>query len=338
VRYCFDSFLTHLSLYPVNKYVAWPYIAMANNASTSNDPNDTLSSLSDSIVNIAAKVSPAVVAVHSGKMLRGTGIVWSKDGYILTCSHVIKGLRDVCISSDAIGTVTARIVGSDSYSDVALLKVETNKDLNNIMAADSEGIRVGQIVLALANPYGEQPSVTQGLVTSARSSIRGWSGRLLNDILITDARLNPGYSGGPLVDVQGAMVGMNVFVVASRGIAIRTHTLKRIVESLMSSGKVRRGYLGISFYPISLPKEVTDPLDIKQSTGLMVISVEPGSPAKKAGLLIGDTILMLGGQQVVSMHDMDRLLTAEIIGKSVKLGVLRGEKLVELDIIPIQSE
>ena len=313
-------------------------MAMVENASTDNNPNDTLSSLSDSIVNVAAKVSPTVAAVHSGKMLRGTGIVWSRDGYILTCWHVIKGLRDVCISLDAIGTVTARIVGSDRYSDVALLKIETNNELNNIAAGDSEGIRVGQIVLALANPYGEQPSVTQGLVTSARSSIRGWSGRLLNDIVITDARLNPGYSGGPLVDVQGRMVGMNIFVVASRGIAIRTHTLKSIVESLMSSGRVKRGYLGISFYPISLPKEVTGPLDIKQSVGLMVISVEPGSPAKKAGLLIGDTILTLDGRQVESLHDMDRLLTSEIIGKSMKASVLRGEKLVELDIIPIQSE
>jgi S1-C subfamily serine protease len=312
-------------------------MAMMENASTGNNPNDTLSSLSDSIVNVTAKVSPTVVAVHSGKMLKGTGIVWNRDGYILTCRHVIKGLRDVCISSDAIGTVTARIVGSDRYSDVALLKIETSNKLNNITAGDSEGIRVGQIVLALANAYGEQPSVTQGLVTSARSSIRGWSGRLLNDIVITDARLNPGYSGGPLVDVQGRMVGMNVFVVASRGIAIRTHTLKSIVESLMSSGTVKRGYLGISFYPISLPKEVTDPLDIKQSAGLMVISVEPGSPAKKAGLLIGDTILTLDGRQVESLHDMDRLLTSEIIGKSMKASVLRGEKLVELDIIPIQS-
>jgi S1-C subfamily serine protease len=313
-------------------------ISMVKNASISNDSNHTLSSLSDSIVNVASNVSPAVVAVHSGKMVRGTGIVWSKDGYILTCSHVIKGLSEVCISSDAIGTVTARIIGSDPYSDVALLKIETNNELNSIKAADSEGIRVGQIVLAMANPYGEQPSVTQGLITSARTSIRGWSGRLLNDIVITDARLNPGYSGGPLVDVHGGMVGMNVFVVASRGIAIRTHTVKRIVESLMSSGTVKRGYLGISFYPISLPREVTDPLDIKQSAGLMVISVEPGSPAKKAGLLIGDTILTLGGQQVVSLHDMDRLLTLDVIGKSMKLGVLRGEKLADLDIIPIQSE
>jgi S1-C subfamily serine protease len=313
-------------------------MSMAKNANTSNDSNDVLSSLSNSIVNVAAKVSPGVVAVHSGKMVRGTGIAWSRDGHILTCSHVIKGLKDVCISSDAIGTVTARIIGSDLYSDVALLKIETNNELNNIKAADSESIRVGQIVLALANPYGEQPSVTQGLVTSARSSIRGWSGRLLNDIVVTDARLNPGYSGGPLVDVQGEMVGMNVFVIASRGIAIRTHTLKRIVESLMSSGTVKRGYLGISFYPISLPGDVTDPLNIKQSAGLMVISVEPGSPAKNAGLLIGDTILTVGGQQVVSLHDMDRLLTLDVIGKSMKLGVLRGEKLVELDIIPIQSE
>jgi S1-C subfamily serine protease len=313
-------------------------MAMVNNASTSNDPNDMLSSLSDSIINVTAKVSPSVVGVHSGKMLSGTGIVWTRDGYILTCSHVIKGLREVCISSEAMGTVTARIIGSDPYSDVALLKIETNNELNNITAAESEGIRVGQMVLALANPYGEQPSVTQGLVTSARSSIRGWSGRFLNDIVITDARLNPGYSGGPLVDVQGRMLGMNVFVVASRGIAIRTHTLKRIAESLMSSGTVKRGYLGISFYPISLPMEVTDPLGIKQSAGLMVVSVERGSPAKKAGLLIGDTILTLGQQQVFTLHDMDRLLTLDVIGKSMKLGVLRGERLVELDIVPIQSE
>jgi serine protease Do len=312
-------------------------MSMAKNANTSNDSNDILSLLSESIVNLAGKISPAVVAVHSGEMLRGTGIIWSEDGHILTCRHVIKGLRDVCITSDALGTITARIIGSDPYSDVALLKIETNNKLNNLTAADSEGIKVGQIVLALANPYGEHPSVTQGVITSARSSIRGWSGRLLNDIVITDARLNPGYSGGPLVDVQGRMVGMNVFVVASRGIAIRAHTLKRIVESLISSGKVKRGYLGISFYPISLPRELTDALDIKQNSGLMVISVVSSSPAKKAGLLIGDTILTVGGQRVTSLHDMDRLLSVDVVGKSMKIGVLRQEKLIELDITPIES-
>ena len=310
---------------------------MAKNTNTSNDSNDMLSLLSDSIVNLAAKVSPGVIAVHSGEMLRGTGIIWSEDGYILTCRHVIKGLKDVSITSDALGTITAKIMGSDPNSDVALLKIETNSKLNNLIAGDSEGIKAGQIVLALANPYGEQPSVTQGVVTSARSSIRGWSGRLLNDIVITDARLNPGYSGGPLVDVQGRMVGMNVFVVASRGIAIRTHILNRIVESLRSLGRVKRGYLGISFYPISLPREVSDASDIKQNAGVMVLSVVPGSPAKKAGLLIGDTILSLGGQKVTSLHEIDRLLSEDVVGKSMKVAVLRQEKPIELDVTPIES-
>ena len=300
--------------------------------------NDALSSLSDSIVDITAKVSPAVVGVHSGKIVRGTGIVWSRDGYVLTCRHVIKGLKEVSITSDGVGKTTARIIGSDPYSDVALLKIEPTNELNNITEGDSEGIRVGQIVLALANPYGEQASVTQGLVTSARTSITGWYGRLLNDIVITDARISPGYSGGPLVNVEGRMVGMNVFVVASRGIAIRTHRLKTIVESLISIGTVKRGYLGISFYPITLPKEVTEPLAIKQGSGLMVTSVEQGSPAKEAGLLIGDTILTLDGKQIEGLHDVDRILNSEIIGRSVKLSVLRGEKLTEINIVPIQSE
>ena len=139
------------------------------------------------------------------------------------------------------------------------------------------------------------------------------------------------------MDVKARMVGMNVFVVASRGIAIRTHTLKTIVESLISTGTVKRGYLGISFNQIALAKEVAQPLHIEQSSGLMVISVEPDSPAKRAGLLIGDIILMLDGRQVESLHDVDRLLKSEIIGKSVKIGILRGEKLADLDIVPVQS-
>lgn len=156
----------------------------------------------------------------------------------------------------------------------------------------------------------------------------------MNNVVITDARLNPGYSGGPLVDIRGRMVGLNAFYISSRGIAIRTSKVKGIVENLKSYGRVRRAYLGITSYSTPIPEEIANHIGISQDSGLIVVSVEPNSPAKKASVLMGDVVLSLGGKQVGSLHDIDRLLTQELIGKEVKLIVLRSEKLTELTIIP----
>ncbi len=308
-----------------------------------NNESSALTSLSDAIVSVAEKVSPSVVGVQAGRMMwggGGSGIIWSSDGYIVTCYHVVKGLREVQISSQELGSMHADLVGKDPYSDIALLKISTKngKTLQPIEISDSsEDLKAGQIVLALANPFGEQASITEGIITSSRSSVRGWWGRtMMNNVVITDARLNPGYSGGPLVDVSGRMIGLNAFYISSRGIAIRTSKVKGIVENLKSYGRVRRAYLGITSYPISIPEEVAKQVTgtISQDSGLMVVSVEPNSPAKKAGLLIGDVVLNLDGKQVESLHDIERLLTQELIGKAVKLIVLRSEKLTELTIIP----
>jgi S1-C subfamily serine protease len=276
-------------------------------------PQSTLTSLSDAIVSVAEKVSPSVVGVQTGRMFGGgaggSGVIWSSDGY--------------------------------PYSDIALLKIsnttaKSGKALQPIEIPDSgEDLKAGQIVLALANPFGEQASITKGIITSSRSSVRGWWGRtMMNNVVITDARLNPGYSGGPLVDISGKMIGLNAFYVSSRGIAIRTSKIKGIVENLKSYGRVRRAYLGITSYPISIPEEVTRQAGMSQDSGLMIVSVEPNSPAKKAGLLIGDVVLSLDGNKVGSLHDIERLLTQELIGKAVKLAVLRSEKLTELTIVP----
>lgn len=309
-------------------------------------PQSTLTSLSDAIVSVAEKVSPSVVGVQTGRMFGGgaggSGVIWSNDGYIVTCYHVVKGFREVQISSQELGSVMrADVVGKDPYSDIALLKIsnttaKSGKALQPIEIPDSgEDLKAGQIVLALANPFGEQASITKGIITSSRSSVRGWWGRtMMNNVVITDARLNPGYSGGPLVDISGKMIGLNAFYVSSRGIAIRTSKIKGIVENLKSYGRVRRAYLGITSYPISIPEEATRQAGMSQDSGLMIVSVEPNSPAKKAGLLIGDVVLSLDGNKVGSLHDIEWLLTQELIGKAVKLAVLRSEKLTELTIVP----
>ena len=302
-------------------------------------------SLSDAIVGVAEKVSPSVVGVQTGRMFGGgaggSGVIWSSDGSVVTCYHVVKGFREVQISSQELGSVMrADVVGKDPYSDIALLKIsnttaKSGKALQPIEIPDSgEDLKAGQIVLALANPFGEQASITKGIITSSRSSVRGWWGRtMMNNVVITDARLNPGYSGGPLVDISGKMIGLNAFYVSSRGIAIRTSKIKGIVENLKSYGRVRRAYLGITSYPISIPEEATRQAGMSQDSGLMIVSVEPNSPAKKAGLLIGDVVLSLDGNKVGSLHDIERLLTQELIGKAVKLAVLRSEKLTELTIV-----
>lgn len=312
---------------------------MANNQLGKNntESQDTLSSLSDAIVNVAKNVSPSVVGLQTERMMAGSGTIWSNDGYVVTCSHVVKGLQQVQINSQEIGSVGAEIIGKDPYSDIALLKINTNgKRLQAIEVLDSEDLKAGQIVLALANPFGEQTSITHGIITSSRSSVKGWSwGRtMMNNVVITDAQLNPGFSGGPLVDVKGKMIGLNAFYISSRGIAIRINKVKEIVENLKSYGKVRRAYLGITSYPIFVPEQLKKQIGMGQDYGLMIASVEPNSSAKKGGLLMGDVVLSLDGRFVGSLHDLEQLLTQEHIGKAMNITLIRSEKLIELTIIP----
>ena len=311
---------------------------MGNN--NSNQPPDILASLSRAIVDIANKVAPSVVSVHSKTMMMGgSGVVWNVvDGHIVTCAHVIKGVDEVKVGFSEYGTFSAKVVGSNRRSDLALLKIETDKPLKSIEIGDSENLKAGQFVLALDNPFGDQPSVTSGIITSARSSIGGWGGRLMSDIVITDARLNPGYSGGPLVDVNGKMIGLNAFYISSRGIAVRIGNVKSIIDQLAKYGKIKRAYLGITSNTVFIPKDVVAQLGITQDYGLMVLSVEKDTPAKKAGLVIGDVIIKFDNESVTSIHDIDRLLAQKVIGKQVKLLVLREEKLTELTITPGEVE
>jgi S1-C subfamily serine protease len=307
--------------------------------------NNALLSLSEEIQHIADNASESLVSVHSRNRGNGSGVIWNVDGNIVTCSHIIGELDEVEVGLSNGKSYPAKVVGKDPYSDIALLKIKDSSgiSLKPIEIADSENLKAGQLVLALANPYGDYHSITQGIITSERSSIRGGAGwrwtpsapDLMDDIIITDARLNSGYSGGPLVDVQGKMIGLNIAYISSRGIAIRANKVKTISEQLAKDGEIKMARLGIVTAGVSLPREVAAQLEPAQEQGLMVLSVKKDTAAKKAGLLIGDIIVKFNDELVATLHDLRRqLLKRDAIGKSAKLTILRQEKKKELVIIP----
>ena len=303
-----------------------------------------LASFSEAIEGVADKVSQSVVSVRSRIRGNGSGVVWTTDGHIITCSHIVGKLDEAEVSLSNGKSYPAKVIGNDPYSDIALLKIEANDNnesipLKPIEIADSESLKAGQFILALANPYGEYPSITEGIITSERSSIvgggAGWWAGVLDNIVITDARLNPGYSGGPLLDVEGKMLGLNVAYISSRGIAIRAGKVKNIADQLTKDGAIKSAYLGIITNTISLPAELSAQLEPVQEEGLIVLSVEKDTPAKKAGLLIGDIIVRFDSEPVTNMHELRRqLLKQEVVGKSVNLVIMRGEKKMELTINP----
>jgi S1-C subfamily serine protease len=309
---------------------------------------NTLVSFSEAIGSVADKVSQSVVSVRSRRRGNGSGVIWTTDGHIVTCSHIVRKLDELEVSLGDGKSFQAKVIGNDFYSDIAVLKIETNSSRNDafplkpIEIGDSENLKAGQFVLALANPYGEYPSITQGIITSERSSISGggrWWASITDNIVITDARLNPGYSGGPLVDVEGKMIGLNAAYISSRGIAIRASKVKNVVNQLIKEGSIKEAYIGIVTDEISLPRDIGAQLEpSRQEEGLIVLSVEKDTAAKKAGLLMGDIIVKFDNDPITNIHDLRRqLLKPDVIGKSVKLGIIRGEKRTELTITPQEA-
>jgi S1-C subfamily serine protease len=209
--------------------------------------------------------------------------------------------------------------------------------LKPIQAGSSGDAKVGQFVLAMANAFGSRPAATWGIVTSRSRSMRGWWGITIEDALVTDAKLNPGYSGGPLVDASGKMLGMNVAYFSGRGVAVSIDSLKDIVEKLTKDGRIKKGFLGVVVEPVEIPEEVATSQGADQEEGLLVRAVEPGSPARNAGVAMGDIILRLGDAKATDEYQLHRALSGEVVGKTTSLWVLRGEKLTELKITPQEA-
>ncbi len=295
-------------------------------------PLQILQSLSEATAEIVGKAGVSIVTVSNG-MGSGTGVIWTPDGYIVTASHVIGRRSTVKVILEKGKSYEAKVVGRDPYTDVALLKIDANA-VTAIEVGESANLKPGQTVLALANPFGRSVSATQGIIAGVHGSIRTWGGMTIEDTIVTDARLNPGYSGGPLIDAYGRMIGLNTAFVWNRGIAVPINTVKRTVESLRNEGKVKRAYLGIVSDTVRLPEEIATQPQVNQQSGVMIYQVEPDSPAKKAGLAMGDVIVKFDGKNIEGLDDLHRYLTSEIIGKPAKLQTLRGESLTELIVTP----
>jgi S1-C subfamily serine protease len=269
----------------------------------------------------------------------GSGFVLTPDGFLVTNSHVVHGASELSVTLADGGSWPARLVGDDPESDLALLRVEA-PDLVPIARGDSRALRVGQLVIALGSPYGFRATVTAGIVSALGRSLRTGAGRLVDNVIQTDAALNPGNSGGPLVDHTGAAIGVNTAaILPGQGVcfAIPLRTAERVAAALIRDGRVRRARLGIGAETVPVPRALARHHRLASSTGVKVLAVEKGAPAEAAGVVRGDVIVALGGAKVADVDDLQRLPGEVAIGPPTGLTVLRLTDRRELIVAPVES-
>jgi S1-C subfamily serine protease len=309
------------------------------------EPGDEqLDAYSRAVTAAVEAVAPGVVSIDvrhhgrgSGRRPRaeagsGSGFVFSPDGLILTNSHVVENASEIEVTLPDGREQRADLIGQDPDTDVAVLRI-TAPELTALSFGDSHALRPGQLVIAIGNPYGFQHTVTTGVVSALGRSLRARTGRLIEHVIQTDAALNPGNSGGPLVTSSGRVVGVNTAIIAGgQGLsfAVPIRTVEMVLPALLRDGRVRRGYLGVAGQDVPLSRRVTRFHRLAQTSGVLVVTLEPGGPARAAGLREGDLIVSLDGQPVASLDDLHRLLTEERIGTRVTLGLLRGADRLEL--------
>src|ERR1700688_1609248 len=312
-----------------------------------------LDAYSRAVIDVVDRVGPAVVglAMHAGEAngrpRRGTGscIRVAPDGLILNNSHVAAAGSTASSSARIEVTtpegqhLTARLVGDDPDTDLALIRIVEPVTLPAAPLGDSKRLKRGQLVIAIGNPLGFESTVTTGVVSALGRSLRSRTGRLIDDVIQTDAALNPGNSGGPLVSSHGEVVGINTAIImGAQGIcfAIAANTAKFVLGELVRHGRVRRAYIGIAAQQFTIPRRLRHAAALSQETAVVVASIEPDSAAALAGLKVGDILLRLDGTIIAGADDLVRTLTGETIGREVKLDVLRGTERLTLAMVPAE--
>jgi S1-C subfamily serine protease len=315
------------------------------------DNEALLDAYSQAVTTAAAKISPSVVNIdvrqlsktgRLGEQARevrgsGSGFIITPDGFILTNSHVVHAASRIEVALTDGSRYEAELVGDDLYTDLAVIRISA-PSLVPAPLADSERAKVGQLVIAIGNPYGFQCTVTTGVISALGRSLRSTSGWLIDNVIQTDAALNPGNSGGPLVTSHGDVIGVNTAVILpAQGLcfAIAINTAKFVASRLIRDGKIRRGYIGVGGQNVPVPRRIVRFHKIPVETGILVVSVEPSSPAQRAGLQEGDVILAYDGHPTPGIDDLHRLLTETTLGIASPLTVLRG---VEKRVLPIVAE
>ncbi len=304
------------------------------------DDGPLLDAYSRTVTAVAAAVSPAVVSVESRRAARGarqrggsgtgSGFAFAEGGYLLTNSHVVSGAVSVEVLRHDGRRHPAEVVGNDPHTDLAVLRIEVD-DLPKARLGDSQAISVGQLVVAIGNPFGFQCTVTAGVVSGLARSMRTSTGRLIDNVIQTDAALNPGNSGGPLVSSRGEVIGVNTAIIlAAQGVclAIPINTARHVATSLIAWGRVKRSFLGLAGQDVRLAGGVKG--------GILVAGVEPGGPADRAGLEAGDVIVELAGTAVSGIDDLHKLLTDERVGMTTPVKVLRGGAAIDFEVRPAE--
>ena len=281
---------------------------------------NVIKDMSNELATVVESAGVSVVRVEGRRRMPASGIVWGDAGVVVTANHVAERDDRLRVGVDDKQAIGAELVGRDPTTDLAVLRASEIKASPAETVGD-DGLRVGHIVLALGRP-GKTVQATLGIVSAIGNSWRTRAGGTVDRYLQTDVIMYPGFSGGPLVDAQGKVLGMNTSAMRGVSVAIPSVTVDRVVESILSHGKVRRGYLGVGVQPVQLPEALGE--ELGQETGLILVSVEPGSPADAGGLTLGDTLLSLDGEPVRQLDELLNLLSHDMVGKEVVVRTLRG--------------
>src|SRR6184192_21789 len=317
--------------------------------------DDVMDAYSRAVITAAEKVSPSVVYIEveqrvskrrpniprmpQERLGSGSGFIFTPDGFILTNSHVVHGAKKIEVTLADGHKHEADLIGDDPDTDLAVIRINA-PNLVPAYLGEAQKIRVGQLVVAIGNPYGFQYSVTAGVVSALGRSLRAQSGRLMDAVIQTDAALNPGNSGGPLVNSRGEVIGVNTMVILpAQGIcfAIAIDTAKYVTGWLIKDGRIRRSYIGVGGQNTKIDRRLVRYRNLAVETGLLVVHVEPDSPAQTAGLREGDIMVEFDGQPVASIDALHKLLTGAKVGVKSRLSVIRRTERIELDIVPEES-
>jgi S1-C subfamily serine protease len=313
------------------------------------DDQALLDAYSNAVIGVTERVGPAVVRVETGPKVRtqrerggmGSGIVISPDGLVLTNSHVVGSSKEIRLR-DTEGVITdARVLGVDPDTDLALLRADGARDLHYASLGNSKHLRRGQLVVAIGNPLGFESTVTAGVVSALGRSIRSVSGRTIEDVIQTDAALNPGNSGGPLVSSAAEVIGINTAIISgAQGIcfAVASNTAQFVLAEIIRHGYVRRAHIGVAGQTAPIPRRHAVVAGIDNAMGALLAQIEPDGPAAQAGLLAGDVVIKLDGVDINGVDDLIRVLDRDRIGRRLAVDVLRLGRLRAFDIHPIERK
>ena len=295
------------------------------------------------VSDVVERVGPSVVRIDVKRGGRnagaGSGVIVSSDGLALTNSHVVQGSRVVALTTLEGRELQARVLGDDPDTDLALLRVEADVSLPAARLGDSSKLRRGQIAIAIGNPLGFDATVTAGVVSALGRSLQSRTGRMIEDVVQTDAALNPGKSGGPLVSSAGEIIGINTAVImGAQGIcfAVASNTANFVAGEIARHGRVRRAYIGVGAATTTIPRRIALRLGLEQASGARILSVDQSGPAAHAGLLSGDLIIGLDGKSVTSIGELLRALDADKINRTVAVDFLRRSERLRVWIGPIE--